>query len=46
MFGSNARFCNITNYELKTIAMLEVYGDTIKEIYIWFENVEKKNYIY
>lgn len=33
LLGSNC-FCDMTNYESKSIVILEIYKDTIKETYV------------
>lgn len=41
--GDNTCFCNMINYELEVLAMFVIYEYTIKETYVLFENMEKKN---
>lgn len=40
---SNGYFYDIINYTLELLAMLEIYGVTIKRTNIWFEILKKKS---
>lgn len=43
--SNSGHFCDMTNYTLKPLTILEIHRITIKETYVWFEILKQNLYL-